>query len=139
MPDIGLTELIVIGLILFLVVGPERFPEFFGQVTGMIRKARDWVNETKGMVRQETDSLKEPITQTRDAIQDELRHASAEVKNGLGAELDDLRQTGKSLQEGRLSDILPANRQPVDKRKEVSSKDTQEKPDQAGNKSEGTG
>jgi len=30
MPDIGLFELIMIGLALVVIVGPERVPEFFG-------------------------------------------------------------------------------------------------------------
>jgi len=79
-PDIGLTELIIIGLVLFLVVGPERFPEFFGQVAGMIRKTRQWFNETRQTIRQETDALKRPIIQAHDQVRDEIRHATGELK-----------------------------------------------------------
>ena len=47
MPDIGLFELILIGLLLFLVVGPERMPEFLGQVGRWVRSGRGWVSELR--------------------------------------------------------------------------------------------
>jgi len=105
MPDIGLTELIIIGLVLFLVVGPERLPEFFGQVAGMVRKAREWINETKRMVRQEADALRTPIIQTRDVMRDEIKHVADDVTGGLGREVDELRKAGQALKERRLSDV----------------------------------
>jgi len=105
MPDIGLTELIIIGLVLFLVVGPERLPEFFGQVAGMVRKAREWINETKRMVKQEADALRTPIIQTRDVMRDEIKHVADDVTGGLGREVDELRKAGQALKEGRLSDV----------------------------------
>lgn len=106
MPDIGLTELIIIGLVLFLVVGPERLPEFFGQVAGMVRKAKEWINETKRMVKQEADALRTPIIQTRDVMQDEIKHVADDVTGGLGREVDELHKAGQALKEGRLSDVL---------------------------------
>ncbi len=105
MPDIGLTELIIIGLVLFLVVGPERLPEFFGQVAGMVRNAREWINETKRMVRQEADALRTPIVQTRDVMQDEIKHVADDVAGGLGREVDELHKADQALKEGRLSDV----------------------------------
>ncbi|MDQ6991196.1 MAG: hypothetical protein Q9M11_05640 [Mariprofundaceae bacterium] len=68
MPDIGFLELLVIGSIAFLILGPERTPEFFAQIGRLVRQGRAWVGDVKQQIEQETRALKEPIQETKDAL-----------------------------------------------------------------------
>ncbi|MDQ7010997.1 MAG: twin-arginine translocase TatA/TatE family subunit [Mariprofundaceae bacterium] len=67
MPDIGLFELVLIGALAFIVLGPERLPEFFGQIGRMLRHARRWAGELRqqwlletGEIRGELNQISEP-------------------------------------------------------------------------------
>jgi len=72
MPDIGFLELLVIGAIAFLILGPERTPEFFAQIGRMIRQGRTWVSDVKRQIEEETQALKAPLQETKDALDDGL-------------------------------------------------------------------
>jgi len=105
MPDIGLLELVVIGLVLFLVVGPERMPELFGQVAGFIRKARSWVEDAKSMLRTQTQELKDPLLQAKEVVRGELETATDDLTGDLNKELRELRETGEVMKQRPLSEI----------------------------------
>jgi len=68
MPDIGLLELILIGIVAFLVLGPERMPDLLSQVGSTIRHARGWVSEMKQQIKQETEGLRSEVDEVRDAV-----------------------------------------------------------------------
>jgi len=68
MPDIGLLELILIGIVAFLVLGPERMPELVSQVGDAIRHARRWIGEVKHQLHQETEGLRSEVSEVRDAV-----------------------------------------------------------------------
>ncbi len=72
MPDIGLLELILIGVVAFLVLGPERMPDLLSQVGSTVRHARKWMHEIKDQVRHETEGLKSEINATRGEVDDAL-------------------------------------------------------------------
>lgn len=76
MPDIGLFELLVIGILLFVVVGPERMPEFFSQIGRWMRTGRAWMSDFRSEITRETADLTAPIHDTRASIEQEL--------NGMG-------------------------------------------------------
>jgi len=64
MPDIGLFELVLIGALAFIVLGPERLPEFFGQIGRMLRHARRWAGELRQQWLLETGEIREQPEQT---------------------------------------------------------------------------
>ncbi|HXH71500.1 MAG TPA: twin-arginine translocase TatA/TatE family subunit [Mariprofundaceae bacterium] len=70
MPDIGLFELILIGAVAFLVLGPERLPEFFAQIGRAVRRARGWAAEIRQQINVETEPLRSPATEVRAEVQD---------------------------------------------------------------------
>lgn len=47
MPEIGFFELCLIGIVMFLVLGPERMPEFFALLGKLVRTARRWMAEVR--------------------------------------------------------------------------------------------
>ncbi|MDX8388458.1 MAG: twin-arginine translocase TatA/TatE family subunit [Ghiorsea sp.] len=85
MPDIGLVELALIGLIGFLVLGPERLPEFLGQVGKVVRQGRMWMASLKTQLDHEKQQLEKPVKEVTKSIESTLRDAEnesqAESKN----------------------------------------------------------
>ncbi len=67
MPDIGFFELGLIGLVAFLVLGPERMPEFFGQIGRVARHARNWLDQMRRQMEHESKALREPLDEARNA------------------------------------------------------------------------
>ena len=86
MPDIGLFELILIGLLLFLVVGPERMPEFLGQIGRWVRHGRGWVSELRSELSKETAAITEP-----------LKDAQAQVEKGMDSMHVTAREIGEAV------------------------------------------
>jgi len=86
-PDIGLFELLLIGVLLFVVVGPERMPEFFGQIGGWVRSGRNWMNQIRGQISNETADITAPI-----------RDAKAQVEQSLDQLGATAREVGDTLQ-----------------------------------------
>ncbi|PCI44275.1 MAG: twin-arginine translocase subunit TatB [Proteobacteria bacterium] len=72
MPDIGFFELLVVGAIAFLILGPERTPEFFAQIGRMVRQGRAWISTVKQQIDAETQVIKEPMQEVRDVLSDQL-------------------------------------------------------------------
>ncbi|MBL1351979.1 MAG: twin-arginine translocase TatA/TatE family subunit [Zetaproteobacteria bacterium] len=80
MPDIGFLELLVVGAIAFLILGPERAPEFFAQIGRMMRQGRGWIADVKRQIEQETQALKEPLQETKDALDDGISSMDVSLK-----------------------------------------------------------
>jgi len=80
MPDIGMIELILIGVIGFLVLGPERLPEFLGQIARVIRQGKAWVNSLKNQLEYEKHTLTQPIEDVKDEVQASVQDVSDAVQ-----------------------------------------------------------
>ncbi len=72
MPEIGFAELLVVGLILVVVVGPERLPEVFAQAARAWREVRRWILELRRAWREEVETIAEPLAETRETLRGEL-------------------------------------------------------------------
>lgn len=93
MPDIGLLELILIGIVAFLVLGPERMPELVSQVGDAIRYARRWMGEIKHQLHQETEGLRSEVSEVRDALSEGISTMPDELTPKKGSEGDDVHRT----------------------------------------------
>ncbi len=69
MPDIGLFELLIIGIVLFLVVGPERMPDFFSQIGRWMRYGRSWMGQFRAELQRETSDISAPLTDAKKDIE----------------------------------------------------------------------
>ena len=72
MPDIGFFELLLVGAVAFLILGPERTPEFFAQIGRMVRQGRTWISTVKQQIDAETQVIKEPMQEVKDALSNQL-------------------------------------------------------------------
>ena len=114
MPDIGLVEIIVIGIAMFLILGPERTPEFMGQIARWLRKAKSWFGDVREQLRREVDTVQDPIVQAREMAKGEIQAATDEVNASLAGQsgpaagnragVRPLSEIYQEMQEGRDDD-----------------------------------
>ena len=95
MPDIGIIELVLIGIVGFLVLGPERLPEFLAQIARMIRQGRAWVNSLKNQLEYEKSTLAKPIEDVKDEVQASVQDVAQAVSIEDQAVDEKSKQTGK--------------------------------------------
>lgn len=81
--DIGFAELVVIGVVALLVIGPERLPETIRTASLWLNRIRRGFNEIKQEVQQELHN---------DAVMRDLRRTGEQLKEdatALGRDLQD--------------------------------------------------
>ena len=84
--DIGFAELIVIGVIALLVIGPERLPETVRTASLWLNRIRRGFNDIKREVQQELHN---------DSVMQELRKTGDELKQDAAAMQQDLKKTAE--------------------------------------------
>ncbi len=97
--DIGFAELLIIGVVMLLVIGPERLPETIRTGSAWLARLRRGFNEIKQEVKQELHN---------DEIMRELREAGEQIKKDTDAVTRDLSATGESIRKeaGQLTSGL---------------------------------
>ncbi len=93
--DIGFTEVLLIGIVGLIVIGPERLPQVVRTVLGYIRQFKAGFAHIKEEVERELDL---------DALKDELDDSKAQLNQAVGYDdlhqsLGDLRQESEKLRE----------------------------------------
>ncbi len=82
--DIGFAELIVIGVVALLVVGPERLPETVRTASAWLNRIRRGFNDIKQEIKQELHN---------DEVMRQLREAGDQVKHDVASIDRDLRSS----------------------------------------------
>ena len=86
--DIGFAELVVIGVVGLLVIGPERLP-------GTIREASLWLNRLKRGFNDIKQEVKQELH--NDSVMQELRKAGDQLKSEAERVGEDIQQTTQAL------------------------------------------
>ncbi len=79
MPDIGMVELILIGLVGFLVLGPERLPVFLGQIGKFMRQGRAWMTSLKMQLDQERQHISQPVQEIKEEVETSIKDVVNDV------------------------------------------------------------
>ena len=103
--DVSLTELMVIGVVALIVIGPERLPKVARTVGHLLGRAQRYVNDVKSDIQREIelDELRKFKSEMEDAAQDvqtSLRDSESALKDPvqqLRAELDEAAREATSL------------------------------------------
>jgi len=101
MPDIGLFELILIGVVLFIVVGPERMPEFLGQIGRWVRHGRGWMSHMGNEISREASEITQPVKQAGEQIRGELDSIKAVATDATVVAPDQQSDLAQTEQEKR--------------------------------------
>ncbi|OIO68894.1 MAG: hypothetical protein AUJ57_09715 [Zetaproteobacteria bacterium CG1_02_53_45] len=95
MPDIGFLELLLIGVIAFMVLGPERMPELFGQVGRVVKKGRRWIDDVRRQIDVESQ-LSHTVAQAKDALNEtDITDWNKEIMKQHGQTLDESDSTAR--------------------------------------------
>jgi sec-independent protein translocase protein TatB len=86
--DIGFAELVVIGVVALLVIGPERLPETVRTASMWLNRIRRGFNEIKQEVQQELHN---------DSVMQELRKTGQQLKTDTATIGRDLKDVAESL------------------------------------------
>ncbi len=84
--DVSLTELMVIGVVALIVIGPERLPRVARTVGHLLGRAQRYVNDVKSDIQREIEL-------------DELRKFKSEMEDAAQGVQQSLHQTRASLEE----------------------------------------
>lgn len=95
--DISFSELMLVGVIALIVIGPERLPKVARTVGHLLGRAQRYVNEVKSDIQNEMD-MKEVSD-----IKKQMEDAAQSVKSSMTSSVDDLKaavtQPRESLQD----------------------------------------
>ncbi len=88
--DIGFTELLLIGVVGLLVIGPERLPGAIRTTTAYIGRLRRGFDEVKAEVQRElhNDEVMQQLRDSANAVQQEID----DTRDSLTAETEQLKQ-----------------------------------------------
>lgn len=84
--DIGFSELLVIGVVALLVIGPERLPETVRTASMWLNRIRRGFNEIKQEVQQElhNDSVMQDLRKTGQQLKSDTESIGHEFKDVAG-------------------------------------------------------
>lgn len=109
--DIGFSELVLVGIVALLVIGPEHLPETVRTATLWLNRIRRGFNEIKQEVQQELHN---------DATMRELREARRQLQQ-------DTESIGRDLKDSASALANPAPDKPASATQDVTPEDTQPK------------
>ena len=121
--DIGFSELVVIGLVALIVIGPERLPRVARTAGALLGRFQRYVNDVKSEVRREMEiedmkkfqsQLTDQVRDVEQTIHNELRAAEGEARSLMAdAAIADKTDAAASLPADGLSEALPGATQTV--------------------------
>ena len=81
--DIGFSELVLVGVVALLVIGPERLPETVRTATMWLNRIRRGFNEIKQEVQQElhNDAVMRELRETRNQLQQDTAKIERDLRD----------------------------------------------------------
>ena len=122
--DSGFLEMLVIGVIALLVVGPERLPGLASKAGKMVGKMKAFIANTREDIEKEirADEMqsmlakqKEEISELRDMMKNTSKEVSSEVDEAadmLGKSMNEAKSSA-SLKEPSMTDDITDNKNPA--------------------------
>lgn len=126
--DISFTELMLIGVIALIVIGPERLPKVARTLGHLVGRAQRYVTDVKTDIKREMDmdelasikgqmedaakSVKDSMKQASDTLRnplDEAQKALKEASASVGNLMDDVKQEAQSTDTPSLPDAEPVS------------------------------
>lgn len=88
--DISFTELLVIGVIALVVIGPERLPKVARTIGHLVGRAQRYVNDVKSDINREVEldelrKLKEQMKDAAQSVQSSLQNTESTLRQPLDA------------------------------------------------------
>ena len=101
--DIGFSELLVIGVVALLVIGPERLPRVARTVGHLMGRMQRYVADVKADIDREIEF--EELRKMRDSVQEAATNIESTVQQELSKTEAELNETAAKLS----ADVSPAS------------------------------
>ncbi|MGW8182698.1 MAG: Sec-independent protein translocase protein TatB [Burkholderiales bacterium] len=117
--DIGFTELLVIGVVALIVIGPERLPRVARTVGHLFGRMQRYVNDVKADISREMEL--DELKKLRSTVEDTARSFEQSVQQGLSDTENEINRVAESVQSGtepeaaqaREAEKAPVAREPA--------------------------
>ncbi len=104
--DFGFSELIVIGVVLLVVVGPERLPKVARTAGHLLGRVQRYVSDVKSDIQREMQL--EELKKLQEQVRQQAQEVESSVRSGVASVES---ETGRTV--GELRSMLPAAGQPA--------------------------
>jgi len=123
MLDVSFTELLVVGVVALVVIGPERLPKVARTLGHLVGRAQRYVNDVKSDIQREVEldefkKLKDQVQDAAQSVQSSLQNTEASLRNPIESiekdTMDAFRSTGSDgsadayADQPLIADIKPA-------------------------------
>lgn len=110
--DIGFSELMVIGVVALLVLGPERLPKVARTTGHLLGRLQRYVSDVKSdinreMQLEELKKLQEEARQAAMSVETNIRSQVAEVEQGVSASLNSASSAVAGLEDSLKAAVEP--------------------------------
>jgi sec-independent protein translocase protein TatB len=111
--DISFTELMLIGVVALVVIGPERLPKLARTVGHLLGRAQRYVNDVKGDIQREVEleelrKMKEEMESAANSMQSSFTHAESSLRESIHEPISDLQLDSEPKQNPSIE--LPQQR-----------------------------
>lgn len=101
--DVSFTELMLIGVVALVVIGPERLPKVARTVGHLLGRAQRYVTDVKSDIQREIDldemtKLKKQMDEAASSLQASMRETSASIQKPLDEARKNLREASASVE-----------------------------------------
>lgn len=115
--DVSFTELMLIGVVALVVIGPERLPKVARTVGHLLGRAQRYVSDVKTDIQREIDldevnKLKKQMDDAAQSLQASMRETSASIQDPLTQARKSLSETSasvESMMEQARKEVSPAS------------------------------
>ena len=88
MLDVSFTELLVVGVVALVVIGPERLPKVARTLGHLVGRAQRYVNDVKSDIQREVEldefkKLKDQMQDAAQSVQSSLQNTEASLRNPI--------------------------------------------------------
>jgi sec-independent protein translocase protein TatB len=104
--DIGFSEMIIIGVIALIVLGPEKLPRVARTVGHLLGRMQRYVNDVKADINREVEL--DELRKLQKEMQNTAQSIEQTVKGEMGAVESEFRQIGDSTQKALLAPVADA-------------------------------
>lgn len=93
--DISFSELLLIGVVALVIIGPERLPKVARTVGHLLGRAQRYVNDVKSDIQREVElddlrKIKEEMESAAHSMRDSLQDAAGSFKDSVSKPVEDL-------------------------------------------------
>jgi sec-independent protein translocase protein TatB len=114
--DIGFSELLVIGVVALIVIGPERLPRVARTLGHLAGRLQRYVSDVKSDISREMEL--EDLRKMRDSMQQAATSFESSVKSELNKTESELNQSVEALVQDKPAEAKPAETKPEEAKPE---------------------